>query len=488
MFKLDKEQLDQLKQYIHESEDEIKAALETIIKGGWEAAKPILSQRSVQRGLILLLSQIFYDEFHYPQPQVGRYDVANNNFEKLKWVYRYWLNQLEVAEKGSDIAEYFRQQELTFPLPEGFKETNRMKLSSGGDLLAVDVLTPENIPDLFTDVKDFYFSAGLICANLETTIDKNQPFGRNQCTGEAARMNTSEEVFQIFYDQGKGINFYSTANNHSYDYGKEGLQETLNVLDKYRVYHAGTNRTEEERNAPLVIEKNGIKVAMLSYTMDLNGHEPAPEDAFRVNEVRFNDEVCDFTFVRQQVARVKEMGADIIIACCHWGWEFELYPHKNVIEAGHELLEMGIDVILGNHPHVAQPMERYTYQRDGVERSGLISYSCGDFVAYHPESRDSRISYIIKFDIVKGKLHDEDATFITDLKMLPVYMLNEQIEGEKFNCRMLKFSHVLADTGENGTYTYGLTALEREQLPHVNEVVLHKILLPENHEGLLVEE
>lgn len=440
---------------------------------------------SLAEVFVYLLSLIFYGKFRWPQPQVGRYDVATNYFEKIKWIYRYWFNQLEVAEKGSGIEDYFRRQVLAFPLPAEFEETARASLSGGGDLLAVDVLTEANMTELFDDVKDFYFSADIICANLESTVYSEAPLGRNQMTGQAAKMNIWEGTFQCFYDGGSGINFYTTANNHSLDYGQEGLLATLDVLGKYGVYHCGTNRTKEEQNDVLIIEKNGIKIAMLAYTMDLNGYEP--EEDYIVNEVRFNDEVCDIAMVERHVARAKEKGADIIIANCHWGWEFEMYPHKNVMEVGHRIIELGVDVILGNHPHVAQPMEKYTYDKDGKENRGLIVYACGDFVAYHPKSQNSRLSYIVKFDIVKGIENGADATYITDLKVLPVYMLNEQLEGDSYNCRMLKFSHVLTDMGDDGAYRYGLTALEREQLPHLAEMVLRRQILPENYEGLLAE-
>lgn len=437
--------------------------------------------------LVYLCSLIFYEEFRYPQPQVGRYDVVSNFFEQLRWAYRRYFNQLEAAERGSGIEEYFRRQVLEFPLPEGFEETVRIDLASGGDLLAVGVLSAENMPHVFDAVKDFYFSADIICANLESTVYDGAPWGVNGAIWEAARMNTGEKEFRLFYDDGNGINFFSTANNHCFDYGSEGLLATLDLLDKYGAGHCGTYRTPEEQEDVLIIEKGGVKIAVISYTMDLNGRNPKETQAYMVSEVHFNDEVCDIAKIERHVAKAKEKGADIIVACCHWNWEFEMYPHRNVMDTAHRIIELGVDVILGTHPHVAQPMERYTYQKDGAEKRGLIIYSAGDFLANHAESRNSRISYIAKFDIAKGKENGTDVCYITDLRILPVYMLNEQIEGGRYNCRMLRFSDVLADTGASGTYRYGLTAREREWLPHQAEVVLHQILLPENHEGLLAE-
>ena len=112
----------------------------------------------------------------------------------------------------------------------------------------------------------------------------------------------------------------------------------------------------------LVTEINGIKTALLSYTFDMNGNEY--EKKYLINEVRFNDEDPDLSLVERHVRLARERGADLVIASIHWGWEFEMYPHKNVMEAARRVMDLGVDVILGSHPHVSQPMERY---RPGTE-------------------------------------------------------------------------------------------------------------------------
>lgn len=448
--------------------------------------KSVINKDGIIKFIVRLSSYIFKNKFQYPQSQKGRYDIANNFFEKLKWAYRHWYNQLEIAERGSGLEEYFRKQNLDFKLPEGFDIEDKVSLSSTGDLLAVDVLIPENTQNLFDEIKEVYSSADLVCANLESPVDDTKPIGRTQKPGQPAKMNTSSKMLQRFRIDG-GINYFSTANNHSFDWDEEGLLNTLDELKKSGAYFSGTNRTPEEQEDVLIIEKNNIKIAMLSYTFDLNGNIIPNDKTYLVNEVRFNDEVCDITMIKKHVARAKEKGADIIIAFCHWGWEFEMYPHKNTVEVAHLIIEAGVDVILGNHPHVSQPMERYVFEREAIVKSGLIVYAHGNFVSYHPKSRNSQIAYITKFDIVKGKFNHMENTFITNLQFLPIYILNEKIADGSYNCRLLKFDNVMEDTGENGTFKYGLTKFEREQLPHLNEIVLHKILLPEVHDNLLVK-
>ena len=76
-----------------------------------------------------LASVVMWNEFRYPQPVKGRYDVAVNKKEKLKWAYRCWVHQLETAEKGSGIEEYFASQELDFSLPRGFVTEREMTIA-----------------------------------------------------------------------------------------------------------------------------------------------------------------------------------------------------------------------------------------------------------------------------------------------------------------------------------------------------------------------
>jgi len=434
------------------------------------------------RALLLLSSYLFYQQFHFPQAQVGEYNIANDRFEKVKWLYRYWFNQLEVPEKDTNLVQHFREQDLDFTL-EDFRVEQTVTLSSAGDLLAVDILTPDNTTHLFDNIQDFYSSADIVCANLETTVDATKPFGRTQLKGQPAKMNTSVEMFQKFHKEG-GINYFSTANNHSLDWGEEGLFATLDVLENEGAYYAGTNRSLEQQEDVCIIEQNGIKIAMLSYTFDLNGNDIPDGKTYLVNEVPFNDEHCDLTMIIKHVARAKEKGADIIVACCHWGWEFEMYPHNNVMEIAKKIIASGVDVILGNHPHVSQPLERISAINDVQIPNGLIVYAYGDFVSYHPESRNSKIAYVTKFDIVKGHVVSSGMpeTRITNLKLLPIYIVNEEKNDGSFDCRIVKFNEVL-----NNPDKYGLTHLERTQLPHLNDVVLHEILLPKQHANLLAK-
>ncbi len=341
--------------------------------------------------------------------------------------------------------------------------------------MAVDCLTYENTPHLFDGIRDFYFDVAFTFANLESNLSPSAPIGRNQVVGYPAKMNTSQEMMDRYQDGGSGIDYFSTANNHCYDYGEQGLLDTLDCLDGRNALHSGTNRTAEEQEDVLVVEKNGIKMALLSYTCDMNGNHY--EKKHLINEVRFNDETVDLSMVYRHIEKAREKGADVIVASVHWGWEFEMYPHKNIIEAGHALAEAGVDVILGSHPHVSQPMEQY---RSKEGKRHLIIYSLGDFVSYHPLSKNSKLTYVVRFDLVKGSEPDgKTAVHIDKLRVKPVYILCEELADGRYDCRLLPFYQVLEDQGKSGKHSIGLTKDESRDLTRLEKTVWKKILMPE---------
>lgn len=440
-----------------------------------------------EKAAVIAYAEAHKELFSYPQPIKGTYDIAlgdeaNHNF----WYYKLWIKQMEVAEKGSGLEEYFANQNLTMELPEGFSVKSTVSMAAGSDIMAVDCICPDNTKHLFDDIKDFYFDADITTANLESCIYDKAPYGRNQPEyKDAPRMNSSEEMLDRIIDGGKGINYVSMANNHCYDYGIEGLMASLDAVEKKGLLHSGTNRSKEEQEKALVVEKNGIQIAMLSCTADMNGHEY--KEKYAINEVRLNDEEVDLSLIDKQLESAEEQGADITILHAHWGWEYELYPHTNIVSIAHTLAQKGIDVIVGTHPHCAEPSEVYEYEKDGEKKKCLIIYSLGDFVSFHPLTKDSKLTYIVKFNITKGELNGRTHTYVNDFKILPLYILMAADENNEYDCRLLKFKHVLEDKkDQNGNYKYSLTKEEREDVPRLKEI-LYNILLPKNYENVKVD-
>lgn len=168
-----------------------------------------------------------------------------------------------------------------------------------------------------------------------------------------------------------GFDVLLTANNHSCDGGAKGVIRTLDVLDRHGIVHTGTFRNENERalNYPLIIQENGIKIAILNYTYGTNG--------LTVNKpliINYLDSAVmeiDFKKAKQK--------ADYIICTVHWGAEYQSLPNDYQKEWEQYCYELGADMVIGGHPHVVQPIEVKQPSTNGEKK--LTVWSLGNFVS-----------------------------------------------------------------------------------------------------------
>jgi poly-gamma-glutamate synthesis protein (capsule biosynthesis protein) len=172
--------------------------------------------------------------------------------------------------------------------------------------------------------------------------------------------------------QNAGVNTMITANNHSCDKGSGGIKGTIEKLDSLGIIHTGmfSDSAQYASRYPLMIEKNGIKLAVLNYTYGTNGIKvPYPYIVNLINEEQI---VAD-------VDSAKNLQADIIVACMHWGDEYVLYPNRRQKKLANLLDSLGVRLIIGSHPHVVQPM--IFQPADSMRESRLTVYSLGNFIS-----------------------------------------------------------------------------------------------------------
>jgi poly-gamma-glutamate capsule biosynthesis protein CapA/YwtB (metallophosphatase superfamily) len=147
-----------------------------------------------------------------------------------------------------------------------------------------------------------------------------------------------------------GFDACSTASNHSVDQGRTGIRETLRALDRAGVRHTGTARTAREARRILVLEADGIRVALLSATYGTNGI-PVP-DPWNVNLIRPDQ-------LLRHARRARRLGADVVVVNLHWGAEYVHAPTAEQLRVARALLRSrAVDVIVGQHAHVVQPIRR----------------------------------------------------------------------------------------------------------------------------------
>lgn len=223
------------------------------------------------------------------------------------------------------------------------------------------------------NVKSIFSKDDLTIANFEGTLTESTEREDKQFAFKApasyANILTAGSVEAV-----------NTANNHSHDYGEESFNDTLKALDTANILHFGYDETA-------VTEVKGVKVGLVGI-YELNDHLGREEQ------------------LKQNIAKVKQDGAQLIVVIFHWGNEKEEVPDENQKTLGHLAIDEGADLVCGHHPHVLQEIEEY--------KGKNIVYSLGNFCfggnAY-PSDMDT-IIFQQTFTIDQNGVKDDNATNI----------------------------------------------------------------------------
>lgn len=242
--------------------------------------------------------------------------------------------------------------------------------------------------DCFQFVKPVIKDADVAIANLEVTHAGKPYRGYPQ-------FSAPPELSEALADA--GFDVIITANNHACDGGAKGVTKTLDELDKLGLKHTGTfrNKAERDANYPLMVEKNGLKTAILNYTYGTNGLSVALP--LIINYI-------DSAVMKADFAKARANGADIIVCTLHWGTEYQSLP--NAYQKSWEAFcyRQGADLVIGGHPHVLQPVEQKTVQ--GKEK--LTAWSLGNFVSNQRDRyKDGGIMLLAEVTKQNGQLHFE---------------------------------------------------------------------------------
>ena len=157
----------------------------------------------------------------------------------------------------------------------------------------------------------------------------------------------------------------SLANNHSGDYGRAALTETMALLDGAGIRRFGGGRNLVEAHAPLWIERKGLRIAVLGY----NEFKPR---VFEAGADHPGIAWSEDSHVIADIRAARKAGADLVIPFMHWGWERELEPSARQRALARRMIDAGAAAVVGGHPHVTQGAELY--------RGKPIIYSLGNFV------------------------------------------------------------------------------------------------------------
>ncbi len=246
----------------------------------------------------------------------------------------------------------------------------------------------------FDAVKPYISSADFAVVNFEASI------GGRPHTGYPC-FSAPEEYASALVDA--GFDYFLLANNHILDRRDKGLHRTINALDSLRIPHSGIYHNSAARDtlSPEIVLVNGFRIALLNYTYGTNGitlQGPAI-----VNYI-------DQKKIGEDIARARSKGAEIVCVCIHWGDEYHLLPNASQRALADKLVDMGVDLIIGGHPHVIQPME-IRPRPDGSK--ALLVYSLGNFLS-GMKTDDTRGGAMVKVRLKrdsKGRALVDDASY-----------------------------------------------------------------------------
>ena len=303
------------------------------------------------------------------------------------------------------------------PTPTPTPEPRSVRIRAVGDLMVhqtqLDVARREDgsydFHPQYARVAGALADADYTIANLETTIGRRD----NRAWSGFPCFNTPESLLDAVKDA--GVDFLTLANNHIVDRGFAGLQLTVDNVERWGFDHAGANRTPEEKERPVVVDAGGVKVGMLCYTEMTNGMEKLKGNRavreYGVNYLKGADFAAD-------VDKLREAGAEVVFALPHWGAEYTQQPIQSVEATARKLVAAGVDVVIGSHPHMVQPVTWVEAQTEsGQTRRGLVAYSMGNFIS-NMSKRYTDCGILLDFTLKERASGGFD---VTDVKVMPTF-------------------------------------------------------------------
>lgn len=265
--------------------------------------------------------------------------------------------------------------------------------------------------EVFNPLEDIISSVDFAIGNLEVTL-AGKPF-------KGYPQFSSPDELAVAC-KNSGMDVLVTANNHSCDRKNKGIVRTLDVLDSLKILHTGTFKdvNKREKNNLLVLSKEGIKVGLLNYTYGTNGLPFS--DPVYVNLV-------DSVLIKKDVINAKNKDLDKLIVFVHWGYEYKDFPNSYQKKYNRFFQDLGVDVVIGSHPHVIQPM---VYSKEN-NHEFLTVFSLGNFVSnQRAERKDGGAMFRLSFQKTDNNIQ------ISRKEYIPVWV-HKYMEKEKYHFQIL---------------------------------------------------
>lgn len=281
----------------------------------------------------------------------------------------------------------------------------------------------------FRYIKDIISDSDISIANLETTINPNRP-----CSGYPS-FNAPKELLHTLKDT--GFDIISTVNNHSLDTGYSGLLSTVNEIENIGLEVIGTKSKVENKNYSIKSVKDiNIGIASFSYGEIIKNQKylnsiKAGNANDLMNVIDVNSVQKSFDTIKKEIDLMKSEGAEFIIIMLHWGEEYVQTPTKYQTELAQLLANEGVDLILGSHPHVVQPIEYV--KSENSDKECLVVYSMGNIISNQREEemgfKESENGIIPVIDLEKTK---DGQVNIVSAKYIPTWVDKYDKAGKNY--------------------------------------------------------
>lgn len=314
------------------------------------------------------------------------------------------------------------------------KEITATVINTGDIILHSTVLDGAKTGDgnydfsaFFTQATNYFKAADLATANLEVTLGGTES---GAFSGYPA-FNAPDSVLNAI--KNSGLNFLTTANNHCYDTGLFGLKRTVQQLRAKNIDFIGTKESDADPTY-MIKDVNGVKIGMVAYTYEnssgagqksINGNIVKAEANSLINSFSYDRINAFYTEAQSVVNDMNQQGADAVVFYMHWGEEYQLNANTWQKTIAQKLCNIGVDVIVGGHPHVVQPIE--LIHSEDSQNTTVCLYSMGNAISnqrkelMNPECTTGHTEDGVLFEFTFTKYGDGE-TALTAVDVIPTWV------------------------------------------------------------------
>ena len=378
------------------------------------------------------------------------------------------LGFVAISLSKSEKAPTNKPADTTVSSEIPFKETTATVLSIGDIMVHSPQLNGAYVSEsdsydfgaFFKETAPYFKKADLSVGNLEVTFGGNE----GRAYSGYPMFNTPDTLADAI--KNSGLNFLITSNNHSYDTGLSGLKRTANILKEKGIEFTGTKETDQDPS--YVVKKiNNINIGIINYTYEtsptnpvagvkyLNGSAISTEANNLINSFSYTNIDAFYTDIKTKLDQMKNDGAEFLVVYIHWGNEYQTTPNTHQKSIAQNLTNMGVNMIIGSHPHVIQPVELIT--SEDSTHTAICLYSTGNAVSNQRQevmtscpSGHTEDGMMFEFTLRKTK----DGVILDKLDLIPTWV-NKYLVNGKYQYTI----YPLENPNDLGKYAFNSTEL-----------------------------